>query len=83
MTEKRYDTLVIEGATAPTVPREVEGARVVSWAAGHAIAEQFVLEEFVRDLAQGAFDCLTVGGIMTRAEQALADAVKAREEGHQ
>lgn len=53
----RYDTLVVKNSTRSEVPREAAGGEVVSWAAGHALAEMGPLEEFVRALADGQFDC--------------------------
>ncbi|SEI21421.1 hypothetical protein [Pseudomonas asplenii] len=50
---KRFDTLVICGATSKDVPREVFGGEVVSWAAGHALAEADPLMVLVSDLAKG------------------------------
>ncbi|MFG9791084.1 hypothetical protein ACEP25_21290, partial [Pseudomonas aeruginosa] len=51
----RYDTLVIEGASGTTVPRKVDGGRVVSWAKGHALAGADPLEAFVQALAHGDY----------------------------
>lgn len=55
--QDRYDTLVIKNATDKTVPREAAGGQVVSWAAGHALAEMNPLEAFVRALADGDMFC--------------------------
>lgn len=53
----RYDTLVIKNSTDKAVPREAAGGQVISWAAGHALAEMHPLEKFVRALADGDIDC--------------------------
>ncbi|MCM2317981.1 MAG: hypothetical protein NDI93_01470 [Pseudomonas sp.] len=55
--QDRYDTLVIKNANIKLVPREAAGGEVVSWAAGHALAEMHPLEEFVRALADGDMFC--------------------------
>lgn len=52
----RYDTLVIRGSTETAVPREAAGGEVVAWSAGHSLAELAPLEEFVTELAAGAFN---------------------------
>lgn len=52
---KRYDTLVIQDASTSEIPKMAGGGTVVSWSAGHALAEFEPLERFVIDLADGAF----------------------------
>lgn len=79
---KRYDTLVIEDSTSKTVPQTVDGARVVSWAAGHAIAESSALEEFVQSVANGDFSDLGPDDLEEAATAALEKAVKQRESGY-
>lgn len=50
-----FNTLVIRGATSNEVPREAAGGQVVAWSAGHALAEQWPLEAFVQELADGCY----------------------------
>lgn len=76
---KRYDTLVICGATSNEVPREAAGGEVVAWSAGHVLAEQGPLEEFVNDLASGGYD--DVQAIEAKAHQVLALSKRQRDEG--
>lgn len=57
ISQVRYDTLVIKNATDKAIPREAAGGQVVSWAAGHSLAEMHPLEEFVRTLADGGIVC--------------------------
>lgn len=54
----RYDTIVIKDSTSTAVPREVEGGQVVSWSAGHAIAEGNAYEEFAKAVMNGDFETL-------------------------
>ncbi|MFU3147493.1 hypothetical protein ACM7YY_32910 [Pseudomonas aeruginosa] len=68
----RYDTLVIEGATGTTVPREVDGGRVVSWAKGHALAGADPLEAFVQALANGDYIDLPGDALQLMAEGVMA-----------
>lgn len=77
---KRYDTLVIENSTSSTVPREAAGARVVSWASGHAIAESSAYEAFVADLIDGAF--LDLEEALEAAQEAKDKADRQREQGY-
>lgn len=65
----RYDTIVIRGAKGNTVPKEVDGGEVVSWARGHSLAAMDALEHFVDDLAAG--DCSYPDAITKRAQSAL------------
>ncbi|WP_448680546.1 hypothetical protein [Pseudomonas nicosulfuronedens] len=76
---KRYDTLVIRGATNNEVPREAAGGEVVAWSAGHALAESGPLEEFVTDLADGAFS--SVDAIEAEAWRVLELSRRQREHG--
>lgn len=68
-TTPRYDTIVIRGAQGKTVPKEVDGGEVVSWARGHSLAAMDALEHFVDDLAAG--DCSYPEAITKRAQFAL------------
>lgn len=77
---KRYDTLVIENSTSSTVPREAAGGRVVSWAAGHAIAESSAYEAFVGELIDGAF--LDLEEVLAAAQEAQEKAERQREHGY-
>lgn len=77
---KRYDTLVIENSTRPTVPVEAAGGRVVSWASGHAIAESGAYEEFVDNLINGAF--LDLEEALEAAQEAQNKAERQREQGY-
>lgn len=76
---ERYDTLVIRGATSKGVPLEAAGGQVVAWAAGHALAEQGPLEEFVQELADGCHDDLVT--IETKARQVLELSRRQRDQG--
>lgn len=77
---KRYDTLVIEGSTSQEVPKEAAGGRVVSWAAGHSIAESSAYEEFVNAVLDGDF--LTLEEAEEAAHEAKAKAELQRETGY-
>ena len=68
-TTPRYDTIVIRGAQGNTVPKEVDGGEVVSWARGHLLAAMDALEQFVDDLAAG--DYLCPQAITERAQSAI------------
>lgn len=76
---ERYDTLVIRGATSNEVPREAAGGEVVSWSAGHALAEAGPLEEFVTDLADGVFS--SVNEIEDEAWRVLDLSKRQRDQG--
>ncbi|UVK85200.1 hypothetical protein LOY46_11150 [Pseudomonas sichuanensis] len=76
---ERYDTLVIRGASGKEVPRMVDGGEVVSWAAGHAVAEASPVLEYVSDLAREAFG--TVGEIADEARRVLALSKRQRQQG--
>lgn len=76
----RYDTLVVKNSTSSEVPREAAGGEVVSWAAGHALAEMGPLEEFVRALADRQFDCSD--DISDAATKALCLSERQREAGY-
>ncbi|HBP6689772.1 TPA: hypothetical protein L6B04_16025 [Pseudomonas aeruginosa] len=52
-TTPRYDTIVIRGATGQSVPKEVDGGKVVAWSRGHELAAMDALEVFISDLADG------------------------------
>ncbi len=78
--DKRYDTLVIRGATSKEVPREAAGCEVVAWSAGHAIAEAGPLEEFVSGLANGDWYS-DVEAIATEAQRVLELAHRQRDQG--
>lgn len=67
----RYDTLVIRGATSNEVPREAAGGEVVAWSAGHALAEQWPLERFVQELADGDYLGDDSEGIQEQAARVL------------
>lgn len=77
---KRYDTLVVEGSTSPTVPQEAAGGRIVSWAAGHAIAESSAYEDFFNAMLDGDF--LTLEEAQEAAQEAQAKAELQRENGY-
>lgn len=68
-TTPRYDTIVIRGALGKTIPKEVDGGEVISWARGHSLAAMNALENFVDDLAAG--DYLYPEAITKRAQSAL------------
>jgi len=76
---ERYDTLVIRGATSTGVPREAAGGEVVAWSAGHALAEQGPLEEFVSALADGCYH--DVETIEAEASRVLELSHHQREQG--
>ncbi len=78
-TTTRYDTLVIRGSTSKQVPREAAGGEVVSWAAGHAIAESGPLEEFVCDLVDGNYS--SVDAIEEEAHKVLELSRRQRDHG--
>lgn len=75
----RYDTLVIRGATRSEVPREAAGCEVVAWSAGHALAEQGPLEEFVSALSDGCYH--DVETIEAEASKVLDLSRRQREQG--
>lgn len=76
---ERYDTLVIRGSTSKEVPHEAAGGVVVSWAAGHALAEAGPLEEFVADLVDGNFS--SVDAIEEEAHKVLELSRRQRDHG--
>lgn len=76
----RYDTVVIKNATDKAVPREVAGGQIVSWAAGHALAEMHPLEEFARALADGNISC--TDEVAAEAQRVLDLANRQREAGY-
>lgn len=78
-TATRYDTLVIRGSTSKEVPREAAGGEVVSWAAGHALAESGPLEEFVSDLVDGNYS--SVDAIEEQAHKVLELSRRQRDYG--
>lgn len=78
---KRYDTLVICGATSNAVPREAAGGEVVAWSAGHALAEQFPLEAFVQELADGCYEDDGIDTIQDKASQVLELSQRQRDHG--
>lgn len=80
---KRYDTLVIEGVSSKDVPREAAGGRVVSWAQGHGLAESSALEEFVKALAEGAYEDATWNELEWAAREALDKASRQRDNGYE
>lgn len=51
----RYDTLVIKNTKSERAPMQVDGAEVTAWFRGHALRQLDILEEFVGDLAAGAY----------------------------
>lgn len=55
---KRYDTLVIVNASSKTIPQEAAGGSVVSWAAGHALAECNAYENFISALLNEEFSTI-------------------------
>lgn len=75
----RYDTLIIRGSTSKEVPREAAGGEVVSWAAGHALAESRPLEEFVCDLIDGNYS--SVDAIEEEAHKVLELSRRQRSQG--
>lgn len=75
----RYDTLIIRGSTSKEVPREAAGGEVVSWAAGHALAESGPLEEFVCDLIDGNYS--SVDAIEEQAHKVLELSRRQRDHG--
>lgn len=78
--DKRYDTLVIRGATSKEVPREAAGCEVVAWSAGHAIAEAGALEAFVDALAGG--ECYRdMEAVATEAQRVLELSRQQRDHG--
>lgn len=77
----RYDTLVIRGATSNEVPREAAGGEVVAWSAGHALAEQGPLEEFVKELADGCHEDDDMNTIQAKANQVLELSQRQRDHG--
>ncbi|MNP16889.1 hypothetical protein D3C76_1093030 [compost metagenome] len=78
---KRYDTLVVENSTSKSVPMKAAGGRVVSWAAGHAIAECSAYEDFVKAVIDGDF--LTLEEAEEAANQAQLKAEMQREVGYE
>lgn len=77
----RYDTLVIRGATSNEIPREAAGGEVVAWSAGHALAEQGPLEEFVKALADGCHEDDDMDTIQAKAGRVLELSQRQREQG--
>lgn len=77
---KRYDTLVVEGSTSQEVPKEAAGGRVVSWAAGHSIAESSAYEDYVNAMLDEDF--LTLEEAQEAAQEARAKAELQRENGY-
>jgi hypothetical protein len=69
---ERYDTLVVRGSPSQEVPREAAGGQVVSWSAGHALAELGPLEAFVQELADGCYGDESIESIQTSASHALS-----------
>ena len=67
--EKRFDTLVIEGADIQVVPREAFGGKVIAWSAAHALAELHPLENFVGELAAGCYEDKSVESIQAIAQR--------------
>lgn len=51
-TEKKYDTLVVEGL-GDEVPRAIGEGRVAAWSSGHALDEKLEMEDFIRELSYG------------------------------
>jgi hypothetical protein len=51
-TEKKYDTLVVEGM-GNQVPRAIGEMRVAAWSSGHALDEKLEMEDFIRELSYG------------------------------
>lgn len=78
---KRYDTLVIRGATSNEVPREAAGGEVVAWSAGHALAEHGPLETFVQELADGNYGDDGMDTIQVNASEALELSRRQRDHG--
>lgn len=78
--QTRYDTLVIKNATDKAVPREAAGGQVVSWAAGHALAEMHPLEVLVKALAEGYMLCSEE--VCEEARRALDLAARQRRAGY-
>lgn len=79
---KRYDTLVIQDANSNEVPKTAAGGKVVSWSAGHALAEFEPLERFVTDLAGGAFSELNDFSVLeSHAQHVLDSSRKQRDHG--
>ncbi|MDZ7887743.1 MAG: hypothetical protein U5M72_00245 [Pseudomonas sp.] len=79
--DKRYDTLVICGATSNVVPREAAGGEVVAWSAGHALAEHWPLETFVQELADGCYEDEDMDTIQAKASVALELSRRQRDHG--
>lgn len=79
---QRYDTIVIENAQGKNVPQEVDGGRVVSWAAGHSIAELSALEDFVNLLVDGEYDYNDMDEIKRYASEAMEKADRQRENSY-
>ena len=82
MTAVRYDTLVLKNSTSKTVPKTCDGAEVVSWAAGHSIAEANALEEFVQSIADGQFYDCSPDELESAAQEALNKASQRRDNGY-
>lgn len=80
-TAKRYDTLVISGATSNAVPREAAGGEVVAWSAGHGLAEHWPLEAFVQELADGCYEDDDMDTIQAKASGALELSRRQRDHG--
>lgn len=78
---ERYETLVVRGATSKDVPREAAGGEVVAWSAGHALAEQGPLEEFVQALADGDHAFENIDIIQAKASKVLELSNRQREHG--
>ena len=79
---KRYDTLVIQDSNSNEVPKTAAGGKVVSWSAGHALAEFEPLERFVTDLAGGAFSELNDFSVLeSHAQHVLDCSRKQRDHG--
>lgn len=70
---KRYDTLVIENATSKTIPQEAAGGRVVSWSAGHALAESSAYENFISVLLNEEFSTIEEAQDAAHRAQELAE----------
>lgn len=82
MTAVRYDTLVLKNSTSKTVPKTCDGAEVVSWAAGHSIAEANALEEFVQGIADGQYYDCDPADLENVAQEALDKARQRRDNGY-
>ncbi|WP_313042112.1 hypothetical protein [Pseudomonas sp.] len=54
-TDKKYDTLVVEGL-GNEVPRVIGEMRVAAWASGHALDAKLEMEDFIRELSYGVVD---------------------------